>query len=72
MKEEHHVYVEPQKPGSRPPRCNLLPLYQHLNEVYFDGSLPKIPVVFNGRLKASYGRCHSVRKKKIWKKYDLF
>lgn len=64
--QETQTYVEPSMPGQRPARCNLLPMYQQLNHMYFDGILPSIPVVFNSRLSSVYGRCHAIRKKKIW------
>jgi len=59
-------YIEPKNPDLFPSRCDLLPLYNQLNQMYFDGELPKIPVVFNGRLQTTYGRCHAIRRKKIW------
>jgi hypothetical protein len=61
------IYIEPQYPDKRPTRRNLLPLYKQLNKIYFDEFLPKLPVVFNSRLKVVYGRCHAVRRKKLWK-----
>ena len=64
--ENNPTYIEPVMPGVRPARCNLLPMYHQLNQLYFDGILPSIPVVFNSRLSSVYGRCHAIRKKKIW------
>ena len=64
--ENNMEYLEPEYPDNRPSRCNLLPVYNQLNQMYFDGELPKIPVVFNDRLQTVYGRCHAVRRKKVW------
>ena len=63
--ENNMEYLEPQSPDNRPSRCNLLPIYNQLNQMYFDGELPKIPVVFNGRLQTVYGRCHAIRQKNL-------
>ena len=63
--ENNMKYLEPKSPDGRPSRCNLLPVYNQLNQMYFDGELPKIPVVFNGRLQSVYGRCHAIRRKNL-------
>jgi hypothetical protein len=50
-------------------------LYEQLNQELFEGNLPDIPCVENGRLKKTFGRCHMsfLRSQKKWepKKIDI-
>ena len=54
---------------------NVQHLFDQLNQELFDGHLPHIPCVENGRLRKTLGRCHMayIRKQKKWepRKIDL-
>ena len=55
------------------PESDLNQLYDQLNTQFFEGKLPKVPCVWNGRLTKSLGRTKYKRKNKSskWKVFMI-